>query len=264
LAGGERGDDKASETLAAQTEDSTALRAPPESAFFPVTLFVAVVGEGVWDPSTPPRVLERLQKASSIVPKEQIIPCPAVKGASEKSKEGKKVELKLRVFVANSEDAKAVQAYIKTHDDQVPAPVVVLFPELPVAVEYDALTVDPKTKGTADKLNKRAKSRAVKVVQELLMENTDKLSSELLFGYEGPSAPVKHLAESLERLTSAIDPETNKRGIVWKASKPLSAASAAGPADVSAKASAPLDPRPEKKGKVRYGVRACIGLDLRI
>ncbi len=239
-------------------------------AFFPVTLFVAVVGEGVLDPNTPSRVLERLQKASSKVPKEQIICISlrdkvAAKGASEKSKENKEVKLKLRVFVADSEDAKAVIEYIKSHGEQVPAPVVVLCPKLPVAMQYDALTVDPKTKGTADTLIKQAKLRAVKLVGKLLMDNTDNLSSKILFGYEGPSAPVKHLAESLERLTSAINPETNKRGIVWKAGcKPLSAASAAGPADVSAKASAPLDPRPKKKSKVRYGVRACIGSGLRI
>jgi hypothetical protein len=271
LAGGERGDVKVSETLAAQTEDSTALRAPPESAFFPVTLFVAVVGEGVWDPSTPSRVLERLQKASSKVPKEQIIRISlrdkvAAKGASEKSQEGKEVNLKLRVFVADSEDAKAVQGYIASHDEQVPAPVVVLCPKLPVAMEYDVLTVDSKIQSTADSLIKQAKTRAVKLVRKLLMENTDKLSSEILFGYEGPSAPVKHLAESLERLTSVINPETKERGIVCKAGcKPLSAASAAGPAYVSAKAPAvrPV-PRPEKKSKVRYGVRACIGLGLRI
>ena len=230
-----------SETLAAQTKDSTALRAPTESAFFPVALFVAVVGEGVLDPSTPSRVLERLQQASSKVPKEQIIRIPlrdkvAFKGASEKSKEGKEVELKLRVFVANSEDAKAVQGYIASHDEQVPAPVVVLCPMLPMAMEYDALTVDPTNQGTADRLRKQAKTRAVKLVRELLMENTDKLSSKILFGHAGPSAPVKHLAESLKRRTSVINPETKERGIVYTAGcKPVSAASAAGPAYVSAK-----------------------------
>jgi hypothetical protein len=260
-----------SETLAAQIEDSTALRAPPESAFFQVALYVAVVGKGVLDPSTPSRVLERLQKASSKVPTEQIIRISlrdkvAVKGASETSKEGKEVELKLRVFVANSEDAKAVQGYIASHDEQVPAPVVVLCPMLPMAMEYDALTVDPTNQGTADRLIKQAKTRAVKLVRELLMENTDKLSSEILFGYEGPSAPVQHLAESLKKRTSVINPETKERGIVYTAGcKPVSAASSAGPAYVSAKAPAvrPV-PRPEKKSKVRYGVRACIGLGLRI
>jgi hypothetical protein len=217
------------------------------------------------------------------VPKEQIIRISlrdkvAAKGASEKSKEGREVDLKLRVFVADSEDAKAVKGYIETHDEQVPAPVVVLCPKLPVAMEYDALTVDPKTQGTADcnvtgplsrytdSLIKQAKTRAVNLVRKLLMENMDKLSSEILFGYEGPSAPVKHLAESLERLTSVINPETKERAIVFKAGcKPLSAASAAGPAYVSAKAPAVrLVPRPEKKSKVRYGVRACMGLGLRI
>ena len=229
--------------MAAQTEDSTALRAPPESAFFPVTLFVAVVGEGVLDPSTPSRVLERLQQASSKVPKEQIIRIPlrdkvAVQGAIEKSKEGK-VELKLRVFVANSEDAKAVQGYIASHDEQVPAPVVVLCPMLRIVLQDEARTVEPTStdKAAVDKLVKRAKTRAVNLVRELLQENTDKLSREILLGHEGPSAPVKHLEESLKRRTSVFNPETKERGIVYTAGK---------------------------KRKVRCGVRARIGLGLGI
>ena len=43
-----------------------------EAAYFPVGLFVAAVGQGVLDPGTPNRVLERLQHASSKVPKEQV------------------------------------------------------------------------------------------------------------------------------------------------------------------------------------------------
>ena len=230
-----------SEALTTQTKDSTAQRAPTESAFFPVALFVAVVGEGVLDPSTPSRVLERLQQASSKVPKEQIIRIPlrdkvAGKGASEKSKESKEVEVKLRVFVANSEDAKAVQGYIASHDEQVPAPVVVLCPMLPMAMEYDALTVDPTNQGTADRLRKQAKTRAVKLVRELLMENKERLSCKILFGHAGPSAPVKLLAESLKKRTSVINPETKERGIVYTAGcKPVSAASAAGLAAASSK-----------------------------
>ena len=36
------------------------------------------------------------------------------------------LDIKMRVFVANSEDAKAVSEYIKSHADQVPASLVVL------------------------------------------------------------------------------------------------------------------------------------------
>jgi hypothetical protein len=226
-----------------------------ESALFPVTLFVAVVGKGVLDPGTPSTLLKRLQRAS----KDQIISISLWDTV---------VELKLRVFVADGEDAKAMRTYIELNDEQVPAPVVVLCPKLPVAMQYDPLTVDPKIH--ADLLIKQAKSRAVKLVHKLvceLLKKTDNLSSDILFGSEGHSAPVKHLAESFERsMTSVINPETKERGIIWKTGgkNRSSAASAAGPADVNAKELEPLDPRQKKKSKVKYGVRACIGLGLRI
>lgn len=200
-------------------------RSPMESAYFPVALFVAVVGEGALDSNTPPRVLERLQQACSKVPKEQIIRMLLRdKAGGGKGKERREVEVKLRVFVANSEDAKAVQAYIASHDNQTPAPVVVLCPILPMAMEYDALTVDPTNQGTADRLRKQAKTRAVKLVRELLVENSDKLSCRLLFGHAGPSAPVKLLADSLKKRTAVINPDTKERGIVYTAGcKPVSA-----------------------------------------
>ena len=222
-----------SEATATHSKDSHAQRAPMESAFFPVALFVAVVGDGVLDPNTPPRVLERLQQASSKVPKEQIIRIPLrdkIGGKGDKGKDGKEVEVKLRVFVANSEDAKAVQGYIASHDEQTPAPVVVLCPILPMAMEYDSLTVDPTNQGTADRLRKQAKTRAVKLVRELLMENSDKLSSKILFGHVGPSAPIKLLTESLKKRTSIINPDTEERGIVYTAGcKPVSTTSVFGP-----------------------------------
>jgi hypothetical protein len=190
-----------------------------ESAFFQVTtLYVAVVGKGVFDSSKPSCSLERLQKTFSTVRKKERIICiplrdkVAVQGASKKSEEGKVVELKLRVrvFVADGEDAKAVQGYIASHVEQVPSPVVVLFPKLPVAIKYD-----PTQKPTNDSLVKQAKTRAVHLVRELLMENTDKLSSEILSGHAGHLAPVSHLAESLKRRISVINPETKERGIVY-------------------------------------------------
>ena len=227
------------EAVASHDKDLHAQRGPMESAYFPVALFVAVVGEGALDSNTPPRVLERLQQACSKVPKEQIIrivlrdkpgssKSPSLR-PGDKGKDGKEVEVKLRVFVANSEDAKAVQAYIASHDNQTPAPVVVLSPILPMAMEYDALTVDPTNQGTADRLRKQAKTRAVKLVRELLIENSEKLSSRLLFGYAGPSAPVKLLADSLKKRTVIINPDTNERGIVYTAGcKPVSSSTFVG------------------------------------
>ena len=40
--------------------------------------------------------------------------------------EGNTIDLKMRVFVVNSEDAKAVGDYINAHLEQLPAPFVVL------------------------------------------------------------------------------------------------------------------------------------------
>jgi hypothetical protein len=221
-------------------KDTHAPRAPTESAYFPVALFVAVVGDGVLDSHTPPRVLERLQQASSKVPKEQIIRIVLRDKASggkshalrpgEKDKDGKEVQVKLRVFVSNSEDAKAVQGYIASHEGQTPAPMVVLCPTLPMAMEYDSLTVDPSNQGTADRLRKQAKTRAVKLVRELLVENSEKLTRKLLFGHAGPTAPVKLLADSLKRRTSVINTETQERGIVYTAGcKPVNASAVACP-----------------------------------
>jgi len=223
-----------SEAVVSNDRPCKARDAPTESAFFPVALFVAVVGDGALDSHTPPRVLERLQQATSKVPKEQIIRMvlrDKAAGAknSDKAKDGKEVEVKLRVFVANSEDAKAVQGYIASHDNQSPAPVVVLCPILPMAMEYDALTVDPTNQGTADRLRKQAKTRAVKLVRELLVENSHKLTSKILFGHNGPSAPIKLLAESLKQRTTVINPSTDERGIVYTAGcKPVSNAASHG------------------------------------
>jgi len=127
-----------------------------EAAYFPVGLFVAAVGEGVLDPGTPNRVLERLQHASSKVPKEQVIRISLQKVSNVDTKKHKEAveeeEIKLRVFVSNSEDAKAVQGYIAGHGNQCPAPLVILCPHLAVAMEYDSSCVDITNQGTADRL----------------------------------------------------------------------------------------------------------------
>ncbi len=69
----------------------------------------------------------------------------------------------MRVFVVNSEDAKAVGEYIGSHLSQIPAPFVVLARHLPMAVLYDPATLDLSDASVADRLRKQAKTRAVKV-----------------------------------------------------------------------------------------------------
>ena len=69
--------------------------------------------------------------------------------------EGGTIDLKMRVFVVNSEDAKAVGEYIKAHLDQVPAPFVVLAQHLSMAVLYNPQTLDLSDGSVADRLRKQ-------------------------------------------------------------------------------------------------------------
>jgi len=190
-----------------------------EAAYFPVGLFVAAVGEGVLDASTPNRVLERLQHASLKVPKEQIIRISLQKDSKAEPKKHKDLvedeEIKLRVFVSNSEDAKAVQGYISSHGHQCPAPLVILCPHLAVAMEYDSSCVDITNQGTADRLRKQAKTRAVKLMRELLVENVDKLSKAILGGHMGPTATIGVLAESIKKRCQVINDKTGEQGVVF-------------------------------------------------
>jgi hypothetical protein len=72
--------------------------------------------------------------------------------------EGGTIDLKMRVFVVNSEDAKAVGEYIKAHLDQVPAPFVVLAQHLSMAVLYNPQTLDLSDGSVADRLRKQVVS----------------------------------------------------------------------------------------------------------
>jgi hypothetical protein len=61
---------------------------------------------------------------------------------------------------------------------------------------------------------------------------------------------------SLKRRTSVINPQTKERGIVYTAGcKPVSAASAAGPAHVSSKDAEMEKEKPAKKSQVALGFR---------
>lgn len=61
------------------------------------------------------------------------------------------LELKMRVFVSNSEDAKAVSEYMQTHESQIPSPFVVLARDLPMAILYDPSTLDLTDASVADR-----------------------------------------------------------------------------------------------------------------
>ena len=122
-----------------------------------MNLFVTAIADGEMAKDTPVKVQERLSQIVRKVPKEQ--------NTSVEVAEGATIDLKMRVFVVNSEDAKAVGEYINAHRDQRPAPFVVLARHLPMAVLYDPLTLDLSDASVADRLRKQAKTRAVKVCQ---------------------------------------------------------------------------------------------------
>ena len=70
------------------------------------------------------------------------------------------LDLKMRVFVANSVEAKAVWEYITAHSNQVPAPFVLLAQQIHMAVSYDPKELDPRHAAVADRLRKQVNARA--------------------------------------------------------------------------------------------------------
>jgi len=136
------------------------------SSYFPVTLYITAVGDGSLAGDISDKARERLESILTKIPKEQqtSIECG-----------GGLVPLKLRVFVANSEDAKAVGDYIKDHASvvlfssfalnqqtnllmnislQVPAAVVVLCREVFITLRCEG-GLDMKDSSVADRLRKQ-------------------------------------------------------------------------------------------------------------
>jgi hypothetical protein len=80
------------------------------------------------------------------------------------------MDLKMRVFVVNSEDAKAVGDYIKGHEDQVPAAFVVLAHHLSMAVLYDPNALDLSDASVADRLRKQVAIQQLHAHQHACMQ----------------------------------------------------------------------------------------------
>ena len=116
---------------------------------------------------------DRLVQIIRKVPKEQ--------NTSVEVAEGHTIDLKMRVFVVNSEDAKAVGEYMSSHLSQNPAPFVLLAKHIPMAVLYDPTTLDLGDASVADRLRKQAKTRTVKV---------SFVDAGGLFGRSSPTADV--------------------------------------------------------------------------
>ena len=137
--------------------------------YYPTTLFVAVVGDGVCSETShekfkgSQKLVERCKGMVEKIPREQCI-------TVELPGEGL-TELKLRVYIAGSDDAKLVETYAHLNPDQIPAPFIVLTSTLPVAGLYNPSVVDPySSHSTAEKLRKQAKLRAVRFVRETILD----------------------------------------------------------------------------------------------
>jgi len=187
---------------ASSASSHTALEQRPQSsdslltAFFPVSLFITAIGDGTLARDIPSKLKDRLVQVLSKIPKEQHT-CVEVQGEGV-------VDIKLRVFVTNSEDAKAVGDYIRTHDKQVPAPFVMLARDLPMALLFDPKMLDIADSSVADRLRKQAKTRAVKLLREIIAQDCAALSLKGLRGYHGPFQPASVLEQVLKSKASPI------------------------------------------------------------
>jgi len=179
------------------------------TAHFPVNLFVTAIADGEMARDTPPKVQERLAQIVRKVPKEQ--------NTSVEVSEGCTIDLKMRVFVVNSEDAKAVGEYINSHMDQLPAPFVVLAKQLPMAVLYDPTALDLSDASVADRLRKQAKTRAVKVLREAIATKSLGITQHMLRGHCGAMQPSERLTDFLITRTQVLESDPKNRYFVFAA-----------------------------------------------
>jgi hypothetical protein len=198
-------------------------RGTDKELFFKLSLFVAALGTGRLIPGSSlcSKSFERLETLCAKVPKDQVI---AVDFPASGRTVPEQVNLKLRLFVSRSEDAKAVQSYINAHAKQRPAPFVVLFENLPVAVRYNESLLAGRrdlSPAVADRLRKQAKSRAVRFVRRVLGDAVRKLSVRELLGNRGPNALTALLASMLPERLSALPTGGQKCLLLTSDDEPL-------------------------------------------
>eukprot|EP00286_Rhodomonas_abbreviata_P018167 CAMPEP_0181307304 /NCGR_PEP_ID=MMETSP1101-20121128/10798_1 /TAXON_ID=46948 /ORGANISM="Rhodomonas abbreviata, Strain Caron Lab Isolate" /LENGTH=255 /DNA_ID=CAMNT_0023413491 /DNA_START=317 /DNA_END=1080 /DNA_ORIENTATION=+ len=162
----------------------------PSLSYFFVNLFVAAVADGVILPDSGRKKHYVLEQIIRNVSKEQNI-------MVKLGREGITRPLKMRVFVQNSIEARAVIDYITAHPNQAPAPFVILSRKLPMAVEYAGVEIDASCAAVADRLRKQAKTRAVRMVREAIGDPLSSVSSPALEGHAGPTALLPSLHHSL-------------------------------------------------------------------
>jgi hypothetical protein len=181
-----------------------------KGGLFAVHLLVTAIADGkICEASTTPKVLAVLEQVRRKVSKEQ-------NTVVQVSSEGV-MDLKMRVFVANSVEAKAVWEYISSHSTQVPAPFVVLARHVKMAVSYDATSLDPSQASVADRLRKQVKTHAVKVLREAIGDETCGVTKAILRGYKGPMEPMQHIEPLVDMRATQVPGHSGQRYIVLPA-----------------------------------------------
>ena len=151
----------------------------------PVHLFVAAVGDGEVRESTPAKTKEILDQVVRKSSKEQNT-VVHVQGDGP-------LHIQLRVFAATSVEARALKEYIRANEDQTPCPFIMLVRQLPMAVQYDPTSLDPSISSVADRLRKQAKTRAIKLLREVIFDAESGVTAAMLRGREGPMVPARRL-----------------------------------------------------------------------
>lgn len=161
-------------------------------------LFVTAIAEGRILLDIPSKMRTTLEQVQRKVSKEQntIVQVPS---------EGGVVDLKMRVFATNSPEASAIKEYIAMHANQVPAPFVVLHSNLDMGVACDAASFDQAAATLADRLRKKIKTHAVKILREAIGDARCRISSSCLSGQQGAVAPSHHLRFLVEEKMTLLD-----------------------------------------------------------
>jgi hypothetical protein len=113
---------------------------------------------------------------------------------------------------------RAIEAYIKLHRDQQPAPFVVLCEQLAVAAMYNPQHMDPAVDASvADKLRKQSKSRAVRFIREALSKSEADFTINALRGHEGAHAVLSRIVQAARKQLTPITHASVQEALVFKA-----------------------------------------------
>jgi hypothetical protein len=202
-------------------------------AHFIVHLFVTAIADGkMQQDGMVPKTWDVLQQVITKVSKEQ---------NTSITLHGLTMDIKMRVFVCNSVEARAVGEYVTAHKDQRPAPFVVLARQLSMAIAYNSEHLDPSQAAVADRLRKQAKTRAVKEIREAMRDAPADIAAGVLRGYVGALAPAAHIEALLLRRTVKVDLEGDEERayIFFDAKNRSTAKDAGGSSEVQARSVSP-------------------------